>query len=293
MDNLFFWNLLSTPPANTLKKITGGRLSGMTDIKPQWRYQVMTETYGPCGLGWKYAVIKKWSEPGSDGNVFAFADIELFVKYEGEWSDPIPGHGGSMLLAKEKAGVHSSDEAYKMAITDALSTAMKMLGVAADIYLGNWDGSKYKNQNQQPSNKKNNASTGTAPKDDKFKRYKNRLVEVAQYGIIYTKKSWDQTPSEIQVGLGQPFKNWLFSKAENCETEKKLNETPDPTTSLKGKFKPAENQNPLHKTPEWQEWLDTVEAQPEVCRSMMPPTTPEQCLEAVKRVKETVDMEAV
>jgi len=30
-----------------------------------------------------------------------------------------------------------------MAVTDALSVALKMLGVAADIYLGRWDGSKY------------------------------------------------------------------------------------------------------------------------------------------------------
>ena len=31
-----------------------------------------------------------------------------------------------------------------MAVTDAFSTALKMLGVAADIYAGRWDGSKYK-----------------------------------------------------------------------------------------------------------------------------------------------------
>jgi hypothetical protein len=40
--------------------------------------------------------------------------------------------------------MHSNDEGYKMAITDALSVAMKSLGVAADIYMGLWDGSKYK-----------------------------------------------------------------------------------------------------------------------------------------------------
>ena len=49
-----------------------------------------------------------------------------------------------MLIAKEKAGLYTSDEAYKMAVTDALSVALKALGVAADIYLGNFDGSKYK-----------------------------------------------------------------------------------------------------------------------------------------------------
>jgi len=49
-----------------------------------------------------------------------------------------------MLVTKESKGLHSSDEGFKMAVTDALSTAMKLLGVGADIYSGMWDGTKYK-----------------------------------------------------------------------------------------------------------------------------------------------------
>ena len=40
--------------------------------------------------------------------------------------------------------MYNSDEAYKMAVTDALSVAFKAFGMAAEVYLGNWDGSKYK-----------------------------------------------------------------------------------------------------------------------------------------------------
>ena len=148
--NMEIWNKVKQPPPSSLKKITGGRLSGMTDIKPQWRTQIMTEVFGPCGIGWKYEVKKLWTLPGSDGQVFAFADIELWYKNNNEWSDPIPGHGGSMLIVKEKSGLHNSDEGFKMAITDALSTAMKAIGVAADIYMGNWDGSKYINTPESP-----------------------------------------------------------------------------------------------------------------------------------------------
>ena len=50
------------------------------------------------------------------------------------------------MIAKEKNGPHTSDECYKMAVTDAISTAIKMLGVGADIYAGKWDGTKYKDQ---------------------------------------------------------------------------------------------------------------------------------------------------
>ena len=149
MDNMRIWNAVKRPPKEALKSITGGRLSGMTDIKPQWRYQAMTELFGPCGDGWKYTIDRLWTEPGNEGQVMAFAQVSLYVaRNAGAWSDAIPGVGGSMLVTKEKAGLHTSDEGYKMAITDALSTAMKILGVGADIYSGMWDGSKYKEDQQ-------------------------------------------------------------------------------------------------------------------------------------------------
>ena len=141
---------LSTPPKWALKPIGAGRLKGMTDISPQWRYQVMTEVFGLCGIGWKFEVIKKWTEQGPDNQVCAFVDIHLYVKQD-EWSAPIPGTGGSMLVAKESKGPHVSDECWKMATTDALSSAMKVIGVAADIYAGHWDGSKYRTVDAPPT----------------------------------------------------------------------------------------------------------------------------------------------
>jgi len=46
---------------------------------------------------------------------------------------------------------HASDEAYKMAITDALSVALKALGVGSEIYRGRWDGSKYRDDTSAPA----------------------------------------------------------------------------------------------------------------------------------------------
>jgi hypothetical protein len=131
----------------------------MTDISPQWRYMAMTETFGPCGIGWRYEIAKLWIEPGTNGQMVAFAHVLLYVKQDpeahrpqfpqtNEWSFPIPGVGGSMFIAEEKNGLRTSDEAYKMAVTDALSVSMKQLGVAADIYMNLWDGSKYKDGNK-------------------------------------------------------------------------------------------------------------------------------------------------
>ncbi len=145
MKNLEIWQKSSRPPKEALRQIKAGRLAGKSDINPQWRFRIMTEIFGPCGTGWKYEIVKMWSEPAAENQVFCFAEINLSHRTNPHeaWSAPIPGIGGSMLVAKEKSGLHSSDEGYKMAVTDALSVAMKALGVAADIYMGLWDGSKY------------------------------------------------------------------------------------------------------------------------------------------------------
>ena len=86
------------------------------------------------------------------GEVAAFALINLYYRIEGQWSDPVPGIGGNSFVAKEKSGFYTSDECYKMALTDALSVACKALGVAADVY---WqaDKTKYTN-NTEPFREK-------------------------------------------------------------------------------------------------------------------------------------------
>lgn len=143
-----FYDKLKTPPESALKTIIGGRLKGMTDINPQWRYQAMTEVFGPIGFGWAYKVLSK-SERVCGDEILVFVDIALKVKVDGVWSEEILGSGGSKMASAERNGLFISDECYKMATTDALSVALKMLGVGADIYAGRWDGSKYRDQPEQ------------------------------------------------------------------------------------------------------------------------------------------------
>ena len=155
-DNLRYYELLRKVPDYALKQIGAGRLKGMSDINPVYRIKAMTEAFGPCGIGWKYVITKQWLETYGQ-EVKAFCNIDLFIKVDGEWSDAIPGTGGSSLVAMERSGAYVSDEAYKMALTDALSVAMKSLGVAADVYyskdkVGQFD-TKYEQQSyvaQQP-----------------------------------------------------------------------------------------------------------------------------------------------
>ena len=137
-------------PQEAQKTIGAGRLRGMTDISPQWRYHLMTEIFGAIGFGWKFTVDKQWVESGAGDERGAMTNISLFVKVDGEWSMPIEGQGGAMLVAKEKAGPYHDDDAYKKATTDALSVACKQLGIGSDIYMGN-EYSKYMQEQERYS----------------------------------------------------------------------------------------------------------------------------------------------
>jgi len=152
VGNMHIYNQARSVPREALKEIKGGRLSGKSDINPMWRIKQLTELFGPCGIGWKYTITKQWLEQGGNDEIAAFVNIELFFKHEGAWSEAIPGTGGSSFVAKEKSGPYTSDECFKMALTDAISVACKALGFGADVY---WDkdATKYDKPPQQAQEK--------------------------------------------------------------------------------------------------------------------------------------------
>lgn len=134
-DRMRIYSATRAVPQEAIKQIGAGRLKGMSDINPMWRIKIMTETFGPCGTGWKYEIKKQWNETYGQ-ETKAFVNVDLYYKKEdGEWSEPIPGTGGSTIVEVNSKGyLYVNDEGYKMALTDALSVAMKSLGVAADVY---------------------------------------------------------------------------------------------------------------------------------------------------------------
>lgn len=181
MENLKFYNAGAEVPANAQKRITGGDLNGKTDISPMWRIKKLTEMFGPVGLGWKIAIERLWLEDRLGDEVIANAAITLQVKYngiDGEWSDPIPGVGGNKALKKDKRGEVCNDEAYKMALTDAISVACKLIGIGANVY---WekDATKYTGR-QDTSNKPYNSPA--EPREPRPDQRAERMRNEAQGG---------------------------------------------------------------------------------------------------------------
>lgn len=142
MENMTLYNAFRAVPPEAQKSIGAGRLKGMTDINPMWRIKMLTEQFGICGIGWKTEIVNQWLEAGANNEIVANSQINLYIKVDGVWSDPIPGIGGSRAVAKESSGLYTDDECYKKAYTDAISVACKALGIGADIYFAK-DRTKY------------------------------------------------------------------------------------------------------------------------------------------------------
>lgn len=187
MENLELYNKVREVPQDAKKTISVGRIKGFTDINPMWRIKCLTEQFGPCGIGWYYKTVEKWTETVGD-EICAFVMIELYVLYDGKWSQPISGTGGSRLATKERSGVYVSDECYKMATTDALSVACKNLGIGADVY---WKEGKTKyDQTGSASNELSNTDISalrsymkTNGLDEKKVLEKYRLTSISQLTI--------------------------------------------------------------------------------------------------------------
>ena len=140
-NNLEIFNFARVVPDMAKKEIKAGKLKGYTNINPQWRLEKLTELFGPVGFGWVIENIKYWTTEGV-GECVMWCSLDLKVCWNGQWSQPINGIGGSKLYGKGQ-GDGINEECAKMCQTDAISVACKNLGIAADVYYG-LDDTKYR-----------------------------------------------------------------------------------------------------------------------------------------------------
>lgn len=211
-----FWNELRVVPEAAQKKIEGGKLRGMTDVNPVWRMQIMNNTFGMCGFGWKYEVIKQWFEQYGD-EVEAFCNINLYVKVDGQWSEAIPGTGGSSFVATTRNGSEVSNEAFKMALTDALSVAMKAIGVAADVYFakGANYGTKYEQGDAAPAKAKEEPKKAEPKKEEPKKEEPKTDVQPTSEELAA--KLLEMTP-EIMAAKNKKELVRIWWKYESMQT---------------------------------------------------------------------------
>lgn len=210
MENMKLYEAVRSVPQEAQKGFNNGKFSG-TDINPMWRIKTLTEQFGPCGIGWYYEVISERAEEHAD-QTMAIVDLNLYIKVNGEWSKPIYGTGGNLLVKATKNGITASDEGYKMALTDALSVACKALGIGADVYFDK-DKTKYTQHNKEPEdawkpgetiatttwNPMTALSTWCHNNGLKMADFGNLRAALIASGIVPDIKSGDMTPEQVDT----------------------------------------------------------------------------------------------
>lgn len=190
METMKIYEALRNVPKEAQKSFNNGRFSG-TDINPMWRIKKLTEVFGACGFGWYYDIASREIITSPDGTMCAFVAVKLYVKQGDEWSKPIYGEGGNTFATKTKTGyVQTSDEAYKMALTDAVSNAAKQLGLGADIWFAN-DVAKY----TKPQPQATAPAAKIKPNNEQFKEIKAKVAKISSIDKL----------NEYYITLSQSF----------------------------------------------------------------------------------------
>jgi hypothetical protein len=154
-ENTKLWDELRRVPPDQLKGFSrAGGFKG-TAIKPMWSFHKMTEVFGPVGTGWTVSEPAFHVVPGDNKEVLVFCTVAVTAGknfFHGVGGDKIVKYIPANEQYKRAERWENDDEAFKKAYTDALTNALKLLGVGADIHMGLWDGNKYIDEKPEPAN---------------------------------------------------------------------------------------------------------------------------------------------
>jgi hypothetical protein len=145
-NNMVIWDKVATTDPDHTKPVEYGRKFTAIDA----HYQVMNATaqFGPVGAGWGYNTVYDVIH-FDDGSSMAVCDLTFWWRADDEWeSIPMkspqlqygPVRGSAMLRRAKKT---PDTDAFKKAMTDALTKCLSHLGFNADVFLGKFDDNKY------------------------------------------------------------------------------------------------------------------------------------------------------
>jgi hypothetical protein len=152
--NTKLWDELKRVPPDQLKQFSrSGGFKG-TAIKPMWSFHRMTEIFGPCGQGWGIEPPSFITVPAGD-EILVYCTVAVWHTSR---THTVFGVGGDKVRVVQSSGPRNDDEAFKKAYTDAITNALKLIGVGADIHMGLWDGNKYATPSTDPDMPDENSS---------------------------------------------------------------------------------------------------------------------------------------
>lgn len=143
-DNLTAWEALADVDPKYTKPITGKPYKG-TSPNPHYIVQMLTEHFGPVGVGWGCRVVSEGFQPLGE-EVLHWCRVEM---WHTDRANTFEAYGQTKALAQTQRGLKSDEDAPKKSYTDAMVKAASYVGCAANIFLGRWDDSRFVEQVNQ------------------------------------------------------------------------------------------------------------------------------------------------
>lgn len=193
MGNLDTWDRHADIDPKFTKPITGKAYKG-TSPSPQHVIWCLTDLFGPVGKGFGWDVVAEgWQPLGEE--VLHWCRIRF---WHTDRANAFDAYGQTKAVMKTRNGMMVDEDAPKKSLTDAIVKAASQVGVAANIFLGRWDDSKYVGEvnaafrsAETPPAEQNTP----APHPDPAIQAKARLLSAENLATL--KAEWDALSDEI------------------------------------------------------------------------------------------------
>jgi len=138
LDNLNLWNAVSKTDPSATKHV--GQRGGFTAIDAYSQIKAATEQFGPVGQGWGWEVKEVWFP--TNGTVV----VQIFLWHQEKFPNSEAGRAvGFDVFGQKKLDTSKGpdEDAFKKALTDAITKGLSYLGFNADVFMGKFDDNKY------------------------------------------------------------------------------------------------------------------------------------------------------
>lgn len=222
MNNMEIWDKVKKTDLKWTKESTNG--AGLTSINGMYCTMRATELFGPCGLGWGYDVLEERLDDGTEQKhengdyITKTHTIKIKLWYKvGDERGEITHFGHTPYIMKSKYGAYQDDEAPKKSLTDAIKKCLSMIGVGADIHLGQFDDQSYKSELVLEA--KQERETKEKEKEDRLREDISKLM--SDSALIYVNSKNISTLNKVHKDAMMQIRQ-LYEKAK-ANPEKSIN----------------------------------------------------------------------
>ena len=159
-NNLELWDSVAkTDPSSTKPVSLGGRR--FTAIDPYSQIRKATAKFGPAGKGWGWKGRFVTDFLGEDRAVISWHGIVWWEVID----NAVPCAGAAELAGRRKNGDPFVDtDAFKKALTDAITKGLSYLGFNADVFLGLFDDNKYVQERRREEAQEKRSEAAATPR---------------------------------------------------------------------------------------------------------------------------------